>query len=121
MARVLNDDELKAVMKALMEVWQKGQDEPIGLNVPLALLCKCEVGEKMDALLNGDDNYEYHLRESELFDSNMDEMTEDYYNKKKQQEEHDKEINSIVEGMSVSDNGDGSLAVKFDGKNDKNE
>lgn len=72
MARLFTDKEIKAIMKTLMVVWQENNGhEQLGLNVANDLLCKVEVGDKMESLLNNEDNYEYHLHESEWFDENV--------------------------------------------------
>lgn len=114
MSRILTDKETKAILKSLMEIWQESQDEHIGLNLGLALLCRVEVGEKMDALLNGVDNYEYHLHETDWFDENMAEMLSAYHNKQAQEQAREQQIQDAVEKMKVKDCGNGLLEVDFD-------
>ena len=72
MSRLFTDREIKAIMKALMVVWQENDGhEQLGLNINNDLLCKVEVGDKMESLLNNEDNYVYHLNESKWFDENV--------------------------------------------------
>ena len=43
MARILTNNEVKAIMKALMVVWQENNpDEQLGLNMANDLLCKVQ-------------------------------------------------------------------------------
>ena len=86
MARIFTNNELKAIMKALMVVWQENNDhEQLGLNMANDLLCKVEVGDKMDTLLTNDENYEFHLHESEWFDDNVADLLKEYHDKNSRQ------------------------------------
>ncbi len=115
MARVFTDNELKAIMKALMVVWQENDDhEQLGLNLASDLLCKVEVGEKMDTLLNNDENYAYHLHESEWFDDNVAELLEVYHNKKAQEQAREQELQEMADNFKVKDCGNGMLGFSLD-------
>lgn len=115
MARVFTDNELKAILKALMVVWQESDDhEQLGLNMANDLLCKVEVGDKMDTLLNNDENYEYHLHESEWFDENVAELLEAYHNKKAQEQAREQELQEMADNFKVKDCGNGVLGFSLD-------
>lgn len=108
MARIFTDREIKAIMKALMVVWQEENDnEQIGLNVANDLMCKVEVGEKMDNLLTNEENYEYHLHESEWFDENVADLLEIYHNKKLQEQAREQEVEEMADKLKAKDLGDG--------------
>jgi len=108
MARIFTDREIKAIMKALMVVWQEENDnEQIGLNVANDLMCKVEVGEKMDNLLTNEENYEYHLHESEWFDENVADLLEAYHNKKLQEQAREQEVKEMADKLKTKDLGDG--------------
>ena len=114
MARIFTDKELKAIMKALMVVWQEGQDEQLGLNVANDLLCKVEVGEKMDALLTNDENYEYHLHESEWFDSNVAELLEAYHQRKADEQAREQAAEELADKLKTKDMGNGIIRFSVD-------
>ena len=115
MARVFTDNELKAILKALMVVWQESDDhEQLGLNMANDLLCKVEVGDKMDTLLNNDENYEFHLHESEWFDENVAELLEAYHNKKAQEQAREQELQEMADNFKVKDCGNGVLGFSLD-------
>lgn len=115
MARVFTDNELKAIMKALMVVWQENDDhEQLGLNMANDLLCKVEVGDKMDTLLTNDENYAYHLHESEWFDENVAELLEAYHNKKAQEQAREQELQEMADNFKVKDCGNGVLGFSLD-------
>lgn len=108
MARIFTDKEIKAIMKALMVVWQEENDnEQIGLNVANDLMCKVEVGEKMDNLLTNEENYEYHLHESEWFDENVADLLEAYHNNKLQEQAREQEVKEMADKLKTKDLGDG--------------
>jgi len=108
MARIFTDREIKAIMKALMVVWQEENDnEQIGLNIANDLMCKVEVGEKMDNLLTNEENYEYHLHESEWFDENVADLLEAYHNKKLQEQAREQEVKEMADKLKTKDLGDG--------------
>lgn len=108
MARIFTDKEIKAIMKALMVVWQEENDnEQIGLNIANDLICKVEVGEKMDNLLTNEENYEYHLHESEWFDENVADLLEAYHNKKEQEQAREQEVEEMADKLKAKDLGDG--------------
>ena len=108
MARIFTDREIKAIMKALMVVWQEeNESEQIGLNVANDLMCKVEVGEKMDNLLTNEENYEYHLHESEWFDENVADLLEAYHNKKLQEQAREQEVKEMADKLKTKDLGDG--------------
>lgn len=108
MARIFTDKEIKAIMKALMVVWQEeNESEQIGLNIANDLMCKVEVGEKMDNLLTNEENYEYHLHESEWFDENVADLLEAYHNKKLQEQAREQEVKEMADKLKTKDLGDG--------------
>lgn len=108
MARIFTDKEIKAIMKALMVVWQEeNESEQIGLNIANDLMCKVEVGEKMDNLLTNEENYEYHLHESEWFDENVADLLEAYHNKKAQEQAREQEVKEMADKLKTKDLGDG--------------
>ena len=108
MARIFTDREIKAIMKALMVVWQEeNESEQIGLNIANDLMCKVEVGEKMDNLLTNEENYEYHLHESEWFDENVADLLEAYHNKKLQEQAREQEVKEMADKLKTKDLGDG--------------
>ena len=108
MARIFTDKEIKAIMKALMVVWQEeNESEQIGLNIANDLMCKVEVGEKMDNLLTNEENYEYHLHESEWFDENVADLLEAYHNKKLQEQAREQEVKELADKLKTKDLGDG--------------
>lgn len=108
MARIFTDKEIKAIMKALMVVWQEeNENEQIGLNIANDLMCKVEVGEKMDNLLTNEENYEYHLHESEWFDENVADLLEIYHNKKLQEQAREQEVEEMADKLKTKDLGDG--------------
>ena len=119
MARIFTNNELKAIMKALMVVWQEGQDEQLGLNVANDLLCKVEVGEKMDALLTNDENYEYHLHESEWFDNNVAELLEAYHQRKADEQAREQAAEELAGKLKTKDLGNG--VIRFSVDDDKQE
>lgn len=115
MARILSDNELKAIMKALMVVWQENDEhEQLGLNLANDLLCKVEVGEKMDNLLNNDENYEFHLHESEWFDECVAELLEAYHDKKAQEQAREQKLQEMADNFKVKDCGNGVLGFSLD-------
>lgn len=115
MSRVFTDNELKAIMKALMVVWQENDDhEQLGLNMANDLLCKVEVGDKMDTLLTNDENYAYHLHETEWFDENVAELLEAYHNKKAQEQAREQELQEMADNFKVKDCGNGVLGFSLD-------
>ena len=114
MARLFTDKEIKAIMKALMYVWQENQDEHLGLNVANDLLCKVEVGDKMESLLNGDDNYEYHLHESEWFDDNVAELLETYHKQEKEKKMREQAAEEMADKLNVKDMGNGVVRFSLD-------
>ena len=115
MARIFTDKEIKAIMKALMVVWQEeNENEQIGLNVANDLMCKVEVGEKMDNLLTNEENYEYHLHESEWFDENVADLLEAYHNKKLQEQAREQEVEEMADKIKAKDLGDGIVEFSMD-------
>jgi len=115
MARVFTDNELKAILKALMVVWQENDDhEQLGLNMANDLLCKVEVGDKMDTLLTNDENYAYHLHETEWFDECVAELLEAYHNKKAQEQAREQELQEMADNFKVKDCGNGVLGFSLD-------
>ncbi len=114
MARVFTDNELKAIMKALMVVWQEGQDEQLGLNVANDLLCKVEVGDKMDTLLNNEENYAYHLHESEWFDGNVEELLEAYHQRKAEEQAREQAAEDLADKLKAKDLGNGIVKFSMD-------
>ena len=109
MARLFTDKEIKAILKALMYVWQESQDEPLGLNVANDLLCKVEVCDKMESLLNGNDNYEYHLHESEWFDENVAELLKEYKQKQAQEQAREQQAKEMADKLKAKDLGNGVI------------
>lgn len=108
MARIFTDKELKAILKALMVVWQENNpDEQIGLNTANDLLCKVEVGDKMDSLLTNEENYEFHLHESEWFDDNVADLLKEYHDKKAQEQAREQQAKEMAEKMKAKDLGNG--------------
>lgn len=115
MARILSDKELKAIMKTLMYVWQEENDsEQLGLNLANDMLCKVDVCDKMEALLNGDDNYEYHLHESEWFDDNVAELLEMYHQKEKEKKAREQAAEEMADKLNVKDMGNGVVRFSVD-------
>lgn len=115
MSRILTNNEVKAIMKALMVVWQENNpDEQLGLNMANDLLCKVEVSDKMDALLTRDENYEFHLHESEWFDENVAELLEVYHQQKAEQEAREQRAQELADKMKVEDCGDGVVRFSVD-------
>lgn len=117
MARIFTDNELKAIMKALMVVWQEGQDEQLGLNIANDLLCKVEVGNKMDSLLTNEENYAYHLHESEWFDSNVAELLEAYHQRKAEEQAREQAAEEMADKLEVEDIGNGIIKFSVDDDN----
>ena len=112
MSRILTDNETKAIMKALMIVWQDNNpDEQLGLNMANDLLCKIEVSDKMDALLNNDENYEFHLHESEWFEGNVSELLEAYHQRKAEDEAREQREQELADKLKVEDCGNGIIHV----------
>ena len=107
MARIFTDKELKAIMKALMVVWQENNpDEQLGLNVALDMLCKVEVGNKMDTLLTNEENYAYHQNESEWFDDNVAELLEEYHQRQAEAQAREQREQEMADKLKVSCDGD---------------
>jgi len=110
MARIFTNNELKAIMKALMVVWQENDDhEQLGLNMANDLLCKVEVGDKMDSLLTNDENYEFHLHESEWFDDNVADLLKEYHDKKAQEQAREQQAKEMAEKLKAKDLGNGVI------------
>lgn len=116
MARLFTDKEIKAIMKALMYVWQENKEQ-LGLNIANDMLCKVEVCDKMESLLNGNDNYEYHLHESEWFDDNVAELLEEYHQRKIEQEAREQHAQEMADKLNAEDCGNGMVRFSLD--NDK--
>ena len=115
MARVFTDNELKAILKALMVVWQESDDhEQLGLNMANDLLCKVEVGDKMDTLLNNDENYAYHLHESEWFDDNVAELLEAYHQRKAEEQAREQAAEEMAGKLKAKDLGNGIVEFSMD-------
>jgi len=115
MARIFTNNELKAIMKALMVVWQENDDhEQLGLNMANDLLCKVEVGDKMDTLLNNEENYEFHLHESEWFDDNVADLLKEYHDKKAQEQAREQQAKEMAEKMKAKDLGNGVVEFSMD-------
>lgn len=115
MARVFTNNELKAIMKALMVVWQENDDhEQLGLNMANDLLCKVEVGDKMDTLLTNDENYEFHLHESEWFDDNVADLLKEYHDKKVQEQAREQQAKEMAEKLKAKDLGNGVVGFSMD-------
>lgn len=120
MARIFTDKEIKAIMKALMVVWQEdGDHEQLGLNVALDMLCKVEVGDKMESLLNNEDNYEYHLHESNWFDENVADLLNEYHEKQQQEQLREQEMEELADKMKVEDLGNGLMKINLGGDNEQ--
>ena len=119
MARIFTDKELKAIMKALMVTWQENQDEQLGLNVANDLLCKVEVGEKMDSLLTNEENYAYHTHESEWFDGNVAELLEAYHQRKADEQAREQAAEELADKLKTKDMGNG--IIRFSVDDDKQE
>lgn len=118
MARLFTDKEIKAIMKALMVVWQENDDhEQIGLNMANDLLCKVEVSDKMESLLNNEDNYEYHLHESKWFDENVADLLKEYHEKEMEKQMREQEAEELSEKLNVKDLGNGMISVGVDDDN----
>lgn len=108
MARIFTDKEIKAIMKALMVVWQEeNKAEQLGLNVANDMLCKVEIENKMDTLLTNEENYAYHLHESDWFDENVAELLEMYHNNKLQEQAREQEIKEMADKLKAKDLGNG--------------
>lgn len=120
MTRLFTDKEIKAIMKALMVVWQENNPkEQLGLNVATDLLCKVDICDKMESLLNNEDNYQYHLHESEWFDGNIADLLKEYHERKAQEKAREQEIKELSEKMKVQDLGGGIVSIGLD--NDEQE
>ena len=68
----------------------------------------------MDTLLNNDENYAYHLHESEWFDENVAELLEAYHNKKAQEQAREQELQEMADNFKVKDCGNGVLGFSLD-------
>jgi len=61
----------------------------------------------MDNLLTNEENYEYHLHESEWFDENVADLLEAYHNKKLQEQAREQEVKEMADKLKTKDLGDG--------------
>ncbi len=115
MARILTNNELKAIMKALMVVWQENNpDDQLGLNMGNDLLCKMEITNKMDTLLTNEDNYEFQSHVSEWFDENVAELLEAYHQRKAEQEAREQHAKEMADKLKVTDCGGDILKFEVD-------
>ena len=122
MTRLFTDKEIKAIMKALMIVWQENNpDEQLGLNIANDLLCKVDVCDKMESLLNNEDNYQYHLHETEWFDDNVADLLNEYHNKKAQEQAREQAAEKLSEKLKTKDLGNGLLGFSLDDDDNKQE
>ena len=113
MARIFTDKELKSIMKDLMVVWQEGQEQ-LGLNVANDMLCKVEVGDKMDSLLTNEENYAYHQHESEWFDDNVAELLEAYHQRKAEEQAREQAAEEMAGKLKAKDLGNGVVEFSMD-------
>ena len=83
----------------------------------------CYVRFKDDDLTgsNWDENYEFHLHESEWFDENVAELLEVYHQRKAEQEAREQRAQELADKMKVEDCGDGVVRFSVDGDEQEQE
>ena len=68
----------------------------------------------MDSLLTNEENYEFHLHESEWFDDNVADLLKEYHDKKAQEQAREQQAKEMAEKMKAKDLGNGVVEFSMD-------